>query len=156
MYKVIGGDHKEYGPVSAEEVRRWIAERRLQPNSLIQAEGSGDWKPLSSFLEFAGALAALHQAASVAAAPVGAMSEKRSNSMATTGLVLSCLSLICCGCGGPLPILGIVFSCIGLSQANHDPLQTGRPLAIAGIVIGVIALIETAIGWLVGILPNLH
>jgi hypothetical protein len=58
MYKIIGGDQKEYGPVSAEEVRRWIAEGRLNGQSLVQAEGNTDWKPLSSYPEFASSLRA--------------------------------------------------------------------------------------------------
>ena len=56
MYKVIGGDHKEYGPVTSEEARRWIAEGRLSSQSLAQLEGSGEWKPLAAFAEFVDAL----------------------------------------------------------------------------------------------------
>lgn len=50
-YKVLGGDRKEYGPVSAEEVRRWLAEGRLNGQSLIQAEGTADWWALANFPE---------------------------------------------------------------------------------------------------------
>lgn len=58
MYKIIGGDQKQYGPVSAEEVRDWIADGRLNAQSLAWAEGAADWKPLGSFPEFAAALQA--------------------------------------------------------------------------------------------------
>jgi hypothetical protein len=58
MYKIIGGDHKEYGPATAEELGRWIAEGRLGGQSLVQAEGSGQWKPLAMFPEFEEALRA--------------------------------------------------------------------------------------------------
>jgi hypothetical protein len=59
MYKVLGGDRKEYGPVSAEEVRRWITEGRLNGRSLIQGtEPVTDWQPLSVFPEFAAAIGA--------------------------------------------------------------------------------------------------
>jgi hypothetical protein len=58
MYKIIGGDRKEYGPVSAEDLRRWIAEGRLNAQSSIQSEGSAEWKPLSTFPEFADLLEA--------------------------------------------------------------------------------------------------
>lgn len=58
MYKIIGGDQRTYGPVTADEVRRWIAEGRLNGRSLVQAEGSNDWRPLSSLPEFADALKA--------------------------------------------------------------------------------------------------
>ncbi len=58
MYKVIGGDQKQYGPVTAEEVRQWIADGRLNAQSLAWAEGATDWKPLGSFPEFADVLRA--------------------------------------------------------------------------------------------------
>jgi hypothetical protein len=51
MYTVLGGDRKEYGPVSLEEVRRWLAEGRLNGQSLIKAQGTADWRPLATFPE---------------------------------------------------------------------------------------------------------
>jgi hypothetical protein len=58
MYKIIGADGREYGPVSADELRRWIAERRADAHTRAQAAGSTEWKPLSEFPEFADALRA--------------------------------------------------------------------------------------------------
>ena len=58
MYKIIGADQKEYGPVSAEQIRKWINEGRANGLTMVQAEGNPDWKPLSSFPEFAETLAA--------------------------------------------------------------------------------------------------
>lgn len=57
-YKIIGGDGKHYGPVSEAELRQWIAEGRLNAQSLVQAEGSVEWKPLGAFPEFGDALRA--------------------------------------------------------------------------------------------------
>jgi hypothetical protein len=54
MYKIIGADKKEYGPVTTEQVREWIAQGRANATSLVQVEGSAEWKPLSAFPEFAG------------------------------------------------------------------------------------------------------
>ena len=34
-YKVMGEDGHEYGPVSAEQIRQWVAERRLERKSPI-------------------------------------------------------------------------------------------------------------------------
>ena len=56
MYKIIGGDQKEYGPATAEELRGWIAEGRLSRQSLVQAEGSNEWRPLGTIPEFTEAL----------------------------------------------------------------------------------------------------
>ncbi len=55
-YKIIGGDQKEYGPVSAEELRQWIAEGRLNSQSLALVEHTSEWKPLALFPEFGDAL----------------------------------------------------------------------------------------------------
>jgi hypothetical protein len=57
MYFIIGGDGKEYGSVPAEDLRRWIAEGRLNPDSLAKAEGEATFRPLTTFPEFADAFA---------------------------------------------------------------------------------------------------
>lgn len=57
-YKIIGGDQREYGPVSETELRQWIAEGRLSAQSAAQLEGNVEWKPLGSFPDFAEALRA--------------------------------------------------------------------------------------------------
>src|SRR5437899_2484245 len=75
MYKIIGGDQKEYGPVTTDELRRWITEGRLSGQSLVQSQGAGDWKPLATFAEFAEALrlqAGLPPLAGSQVAPLGA------------------------------------------------------------------------------------
>ena len=58
MYKIIGGDLKQYGPISAADVRKWLAEGRLNAQSLVQTYGDIEWKQLSQFPEFADALSA--------------------------------------------------------------------------------------------------
>src|SRR6266404_670110 len=70
MYKIIGGDRQEYGPATADEVRQWIAEGRLNAQSQIQAEGSGEWKPLGSFAEFADALTTQARPLTATTAPI--------------------------------------------------------------------------------------
>jgi TM2 domain-containing membrane protein YozV len=53
MYKIIGGDGKEYGSVSAEQIRAWLREGRATLQTLAQVAGSADWRPLSALPEFA-------------------------------------------------------------------------------------------------------
>jgi hypothetical protein len=57
MYKIIGGDRKEYGPVTADQINAWILEGRANGQTLVQIEGSAEWKALSSFPEFTAVLA---------------------------------------------------------------------------------------------------
>jgi len=51
-YRIIGLDQKEYGPVTADQLRQWLAEDRVNGNTPVQLEGSADWKSLSSLTEF--------------------------------------------------------------------------------------------------------
>lgn len=58
MYRIIGSDGKEYGPIAAEVLRQWIGEGRANAHTRASAAGSTDWKTLGDFPEFAAALAA--------------------------------------------------------------------------------------------------
>jgi TM2 domain-containing membrane protein YozV len=52
MYRIVGKDGQQYGPVTAEQLRGWIAENRADAQTLAQADGTQEWKPLGSFPEF--------------------------------------------------------------------------------------------------------
>lgn len=52
-YIIIGGDRKEYGPITSEDVRQWIKEGRLNGSSLAKAESDAEFRPLEKFPEFA-------------------------------------------------------------------------------------------------------
>ncbi len=56
MYKIIGADGQPYGPVTPEQIRRWIAENRLNAQTLVQTDGTSDWRPLATFPELAAEL----------------------------------------------------------------------------------------------------
>ena len=56
MYKIIGGDGQEYGPITEADLRKWIEEGRLNAQSLAKAESATEFRPLSTFPEFAGVL----------------------------------------------------------------------------------------------------
>ena len=53
MYRIIGKDGQQYGPVTAEQLRSWIAENRANAQTLVQTDDTQDWKPLAAFPEFA-------------------------------------------------------------------------------------------------------
>ena len=69
MYKIIGADQKEYGPVSAEQLHQWLAEGRVNVQTQVLPEGATQWVTLGSLPEFAGALAASAPAITVVPAP---------------------------------------------------------------------------------------
>lgn len=55
MYRIIGGDQKEYGPVSFDQLIAWVRDNRANAQTLVQKEG-GAWVPMGSLPEFASAL----------------------------------------------------------------------------------------------------
>jgi uncharacterized membrane protein len=52
MYRILGGDGNVYGPVSADTLRQWIGENRLNGDSRVQRE-NGEWRTLREFPELA-------------------------------------------------------------------------------------------------------
>jgi TM2 domain-containing membrane protein YozV len=51
MYKIIGTDGRQYGPIGVEQIRVWLAQNRVNAHTLAQSKGSTEWKPLISFPE---------------------------------------------------------------------------------------------------------
>src|SRR5437879_6122158 len=52
MYKIIGADQKQYGPISGDQIRQWISEGRVNGQTIACAEGTEEWKPIAEFPEF--------------------------------------------------------------------------------------------------------
>ncbi len=63
MYKIIGADGKEYGPITAEQLKQWFTEGRVNAQTQVLAEGATDWKPLGELPELAATVAAAPAAA---------------------------------------------------------------------------------------------
>jgi hypothetical protein len=89
MYKIIGADRREYGPVNSEQILKWIAEGRANAQTRARGDDGADWKSLAEFSEFAAALAA--KAPLPAAPPLIVRSEKPIPETAAFGIG-DCLS----------------------------------------------------------------
>jgi hypothetical protein len=154
MYKVLGTDGNEYGPVSAEQVRQWIAENRVEKKTPVRLEGEADWVFLGSLPEFAAAFApgpsAAPQpsAALLPPAPVRALksadrpakdrqSDPRENSRAWTAYCLGVVSVVP-PMGAFLGIPALVMGIAGLRFQRRNPETDGRFQAWMGIVLGVL------------------
>ena len=65
-YFIIGGDGKEYGPITDEELRKWISEGRLNAQSRAKAESDAEFRALAQFPEFADSYAQPEAPATIA------------------------------------------------------------------------------------------
>jgi hypothetical protein len=124
MYKIRGTDGKEYGPASAEQMRQWLAENRINAGTLVQVEGSSDWQPLSALPEFATeAAAAPAPAAAPLAAPFPA-ADTRSAVLAKVkgpAIALMVVAIFFLLLGAASLILSLAGVAIGASRSTGNP-----------------------------------
>lgn len=150
MYKIFGSDQKEYGPISSEQVREWIVQRRANGQTQVLPEGATQWQPLSTLPEFSAALASTGpMPPAFGTAPGGAAPvPQKTSGMAITSLVMGILGTCTLGIGS---IIGVILGVISLNKISKSNGQLGgKGLAIAGICVsvGVIPIIAILAGLL--------
>lgn len=143
MYKIIGIDGRPYGPVGADQLRRWLADHRVNAQTLVQSEGSTEWKPLVSFPEFAaefnfppppvaggGGLsdprASNKIAAGVCSILLGALGiHKFILGYTGAGLIMLLVTVLSCGVLWPvMHLIGLIEGIIYLSKSDEDFVRT--------------------------------
>lgn len=150
MYKIIGADGQQYGPVNAEQLRKWIAENRANGQTLVQPEGAQEWKALNTFAEFADALRPVPPSFSAApplvATPPSTVSAKASNKIAAgvcgillgtfgihkfilgytgAGLIMLLVTVLTCFLASPvMHIIGLIEGIIYLCKTDEEFVRT--------------------------------
>jgi TM2 domain-containing membrane protein YozV len=142
MYRIIGTDGKHYGPVSIEQLRRWIGEGRINAQTLVQAEGSQEWKALNAVPELAGELkapplprisgsAACSQTSNKIAAGVcgillGSLGiHKFILGYTGAGLIMLLVTILTCGFGGiVMHLIGLIEGIIYLTKSDEEFIRT--------------------------------
>ena len=140
MYNIVGADGKQYGPVSLEQMRQWVAEGRINAQTQVQAAGAAEWKPAAELPEINSLLAA-RAAMPAPAAGLLAPSEPVApqKGLAVTSLVLGILAFPTCFLTG---IPAIICGHIAQSRARREPAQYGGVgMATAGLVLGYLSVV---------------
>jgi hypothetical protein len=156
MYKIIGADGHEYGPVSGDQLRQWLTEGRVNANTQVLPEGGPGWLALRALPEFSGLLVGGSTPPPIRSLPgqLGRMPFPKNNPFAVAGLILGIVSItfgLCCCYGLPFNLLGILFSLIGLAQIQkHPETYSGRGLAIAGLICSIVSLTLAAVLMTIG------
>ena len=143
MYRIIGVDGQQYGPVTAEQLRRWIAENRVNAQTLAQADGTPDWKPLIAFAEFGADLKSPPRFA----APPASLADPRASTKIPAGvfaillgslgihkfilgytgagLIMLLVSLLSCFILAPIMhLIGVIEGIIYLTKSDPDFVRT--------------------------------
>ncbi|MEO7296965.1 MAG: RDD family protein [Verrucomicrobiota bacterium] len=61
-YKIIGGDGREYGPVTLDELKGWVRDGRVGRQTQILRSDMGSWLPAAQFAELQTEIAVLQPA----------------------------------------------------------------------------------------------
>jgi hypothetical protein len=161
MYKIIGANQVEYGPVSADQLRQWIAEGRVNAQTPVQAEGDTTWKPLSAFPEFASTLPPSSAPGpapmpGAAPAPFGAApgddgGRVRAASQ-VSGPAISLIVATAIGMG--FAVLGILMQILGLGMAGMSQFENNENAEMARMLqmyTGVMGIVLRSVAIIVGI-----
>ena len=147
MFNVIGADGKQYGPVSADQIRQWVAEGRANSQTMVQAPGDAGWRPLASLPEFF----------ALSVPPTSGLPAQNSP-LAIAGFICSLVSVtfgLCCCYGVPFNLVGIGLSIAGLVQVRNQPERfQGRGLAIAGLILGILSILLGVLFLILGVALN--
>lgn len=134
MFRIIGTDGKEYGPVTHEVLRQWLAQGRVNLQTRARPEGKPDWQTLAQFPEFQAEAAPPLIAQPSGGDGLNAIIPYK-NVRALVAYYLGIFSLIPF-LGIPLGLSGFVFGILGLRFSRQHPTAGGKVHAWVGIILG--------------------
>ena len=147
MYRIIGSDGSEYGPVDAEQIKRWLADGRVNLQSKVLAEGATEWRPLAEFPELAGSTPMQHTSPSTSPArTINATAAAQQVSGPATGLIVTAiLGFVVQGFFVLVNVFGLS---LGFLDTSPDAMAInlfsgtmGLFTNVVGIAIGVVILL---------------
>src|ERR1035438_3519356 len=128
MYKIIGTDQKEYGPISAEQIRRWISEGRIDAQTKVQVGDNADWKLLADIPEFGEVLKNRVLLLPITAPGI----PSKTNGMALASLVCGISGWFC----GIAAVVGLVLGLISMNKIKKSNGQLGGSgMALSGTIV---------------------
>jgi hypothetical protein len=160
MFKILGADGKEYGPVTTDQLKQWITEGRANRETMAQREGETGWRPLSQFSELWTQTAAPVTAAPAVGmsaaytAPTGPDPAARANAEKLVGAPAIGL-IVTAAIGIANAVLGIVLRMLGIGMMNMGQQQENLPPEVERFVVafsGGIGVVASVIGIAVGLL----
>ena len=151
MYRIIGADGKEYGPITAEQVRQWAAEGRANTQTKIRLEGSIEWKTLADFPELIGVPPAAPAGVPPAFPPSGAVVVGQAvldqvNGPSIGLIITGALSVFFAILRAVLVLSGVG---LNLLQANSNTAMPSWFSAMSGTAGVLMAVLQTACGIIV-------
>jgi hypothetical protein len=140
MYKIIGADGKEYGPITTDQLRVWIAEGRANRHTRVLVDGTTEWKQLSDFPElFPPEITPTGPPPLSSLPATGSLEQEKVNGPAIGLMVLAGLNLVL-GAGGLL---------MNLLGSSMMMMHNGPQQAWANMFSGTLGVVSNSLGILI-------
>jgi hypothetical protein len=138
MYKIIGIDGKEYGPITVEQLKQWIAENRVNAQTKVLAEGATEWKTVAEIPELSAALPIAPAVPFIAPTSMGSAAEQV-NGPAVGLIVTAIIGFLAQAAALLMNVMGVSFGAMqmrGRSEAWANMFS--GTLGIVGGVLGMV------------------
>ncbi len=140
MYRIIGADGREYGPITADQLRQWVAEGRANTQTKVLVEGATEWKTVGELPEFAspGATGATGPAAPPTMGPMAMPASDGLDQVNAPAIGLIVVAIL----GFLVQVAGLIFrlffSALAARQTEAWPAMFSGSLTIVTSIIGIL------------------
>jgi len=138
MYKIIGADGNEYGPINLDQMREWMRQGRVSSQTQVRPEAGGDWRPLSAYPELntfgtvpplppsLGDRASKKIPAGICGILLGTLGiHKFILGYTGPGLIMLLVTMLTCGVGGIVFwVIGLIEGIIYLTKSDEEFVRT--------------------------------
>lgn len=141
MYKIVGADGKEYGPITTEQLKQWIAEGRANAQTRVLPDGATEWKTVAEVPELA-------TAPTIARLPQptyqpGIVSATNQVNGPAIGLIVTAIL------GFLASIVGTLWNLLAVGVGFHQPGMNAEMERLVSMFSGTMGVISGIIGFLV-------
>jgi hypothetical protein len=134
---------QKYGPVSEEDLKQWIEQKRLSPSDMVWTDGMAEWQKAESVPAFSACFAAASNVPPISGIPSNYAAVAQENAPGAVA------SMVCGIVGCMVPCTGLILGIIALNNYKKAMASIhrfpqkygGEGLCTAGKVTGIIAIV---------------
>ena len=142
MFKIIGADGKEYGPISAEVLQKWIAEGRANAQSKVRYENSAEWRTVAEFPELVAVMPGVIVPPLPASSAAGAGTAATQVAGPAIGLIITAVL------GFLASIAGTLWNLLAAGASLHQPGMSPEAERIITMFSGTIGVVSGILGFI--------
>ena len=145
MYKIIGADGKEYGPISTDVLKKWIAEGRANAQTKVLPDGATEWVTVAQVPELSATVPGLPPA-TPAYAPTPALGGSGGSDQVSgpaIGLIVTAIL------GFVATVIGVFWNIFGARMGMNQPGMDPEMQKFVTMFSGTMGIVSGILGFVV-------